>query len=64
MSKEKQKSITLTHPILGDRDFDPDHAERLMDMENNGGWQYKTKSDAGTKGTKGEDKKSKEQGEP
>ena len=35
--------VVLTHPILGDREFELDHAERILAMENNGGWTKKRK---------------------
>jgi hypothetical protein len=31
--------ITLECPALGRRDFEVSHAERLLAMPNNGGWQ-------------------------
>lgn len=34
-------ATTLTHPALGDRSFDDDHAKRLMSLVNNGGWEFK-----------------------
>lgn len=30
--------ITLNCPSLGDRQFEVSHAERLLAMQNNGGW--------------------------
>ena len=35
----KQTIITLNCPALGDRQFEVSHAERLLAMPNNGGWQ-------------------------
>jgi hypothetical protein len=32
---------TLTHPCLGERPFDEDHARRIMSKENTGGWEFK-----------------------
>ena len=37
-------ATTLTHPALGDRPFDDDHARRLMSKVNTGGWEYKKPS--------------------
>ena len=34
-------NVTLTHPIIGDREFSKAHAEKLMAMEKNGGWEIK-----------------------
>jgi hypothetical protein len=34
-------NVTLTHPIIGDREFSKQHAEKLMAMEKNGGWELK-----------------------
>ena len=34
-------ATTLTHPAMGDRTFEDDHARRLMSLVNNGGWEYK-----------------------
>lgn len=40
MDKRKPTMITLVVPERGmKREFDIDHAERLLRMENNGGWQ-------------------------
>lgn len=35
----KKTIITLNCPALGDREFEVSHAERLLAMPNNGGWQ-------------------------
>lgn len=35
----KITTITLNCPALGDREFEVTHAERLLAMPNNGGWQ-------------------------
>ena len=35
----KITTITLNCPALGDREFEVSHAERLLAMPNNGGWQ-------------------------
>lgn len=35
------KQVILTHPALGDRSFDEDHARRLMSKVNTGGWEFK-----------------------
>lgn len=51
--------VVLTHPTLGDREFEPDHAERILAMENNGGWtkkrtrKRKTQKGAATNGDQG-----------
>lgn len=42
--------VILTHPIIGDIEFDPDHAERLLTMfertdKPNGGWKLKEATD-------------------
>lgn len=58
--------ITLTHPLLGDKEFEASHAERIMARPNNGGWQFKkdaarsndAKGKAGEKAQKGSDKSS------
>lgn len=39
------KTTTLVHPLNGEQEFNPDHADRIMSMENNGGWKRKSKSD-------------------
>ena len=33
--------IILSHPILGERSFEEEHANRLLAMDNNGGWSLK-----------------------
>ena len=33
--------VTLTHPIIGDQVFDKLHAQRLLAMPKNGGWELK-----------------------
>ncbi len=38
-----EKKINLVHPLLGVRGFSVEHAERLMGMRNNGGWQLQEK---------------------
>lgn len=35
------KEVILVHPTLGERQFDAEHAKKLMALENNGGWEYK-----------------------
>ena len=35
----KVTMVTLTHPVIGDRELGIDHAERLLAMVNNGGWE-------------------------
>lgn len=43
----KPKKIILVVPSKKmEREFSPDHAERLLNMENNGGWQLKTNVDS------------------
>jgi len=32
---------TLTHPALGERSFQDDHARRIMSKVNTGGWEFK-----------------------
>lgn len=57
---------TLTHPFLGDREFNDEHAARLLAMSNNGGWKLKeyaarsndVKTKAGKEAPKVEDKSS------
>lgn len=34
----KVTKVTLSHTVLGDRDFEVSHAERLLAMNDNGGW--------------------------
>lgn len=46
----------LTHPIIGDKQFEDNHAKRLLEMKNNGGWELK--ENAATKRNKGNTKKS------
>lgn len=36
-----KKKVILTCPDLGDREFDADHAARILAMPNNGGWKLK-----------------------
>jgi len=51
----KTKKITLVVPGQNmERDFDPLHAEALLNMENNGGWQKK--EDANSSRNKGKAK--------
>jgi len=33
--------IILSHPILGERSFEEEHANRLLAMDKNGGWSLK-----------------------
>lgn len=40
----KITTIILNSPILGDREFEVSHAERLLSMANNGGWQLPNNS--------------------
>ena len=35
----KVTMVTLKHQVLGDREFEISHAERLLAMANNGGWE-------------------------
>lgn len=35
----KTTMVRLTCPSLGEREFEVSHAERLLSMQNNGGWQ-------------------------
>lgn len=42
----KQGKVILTHPVLGDREFDPVHAENLLGMDQNGGWTAKGQKEA------------------
>lgn len=37
----KTTTVTLTCPSCGDREFEVSHAERLLRMQKNGGWQLK-----------------------
>ena len=39
MANSKVTLITLSCPALGERQFEVSHAERLLAMPNNGGWQ-------------------------
>ena len=34
----KVTMVTLSHTVLGDRDFEVSHAERLLATNDNGGW--------------------------
>ena len=38
MMAAKVTMVTLSHTVLGDREFEVSHAERLLAMKNNGGW--------------------------
>lgn len=60
MAKKKASTTILVHPILGERSFDSDHADRIMAMENNGGWERKSKSNGQSGDNKGTDKESEE----
>lgn len=39
----KTTTVILTCPSCGDREFEVNHAERLLRMQKNGGWQLKDK---------------------
>lgn len=39
----KVTMVRLTCPSLGEREFEVSHAERLLSMQNNGGWQLSDK---------------------
>ena len=53
------KKTTLVHPIIGEQEFDPDHADRIMAMKTNGGWERKSKSDDQPNNNKRKDKDAK-----
>lgn len=36
----------LKHPMLGIREFTKEHAERLMSLKNNGGWEIAQNADS------------------
>ena len=44
MAHPKVTMITLNCPALGDRQFEVSHAERLLAMPKNGGWQLPNES--------------------
>lgn len=60
------KVVILSHPKLGDKPFSPEHAKKLMSIENNGGWEYKKQppriEDAESGSDKGKSGKTKEEG--
>lgn len=35
-----KKTVDLVHPVMGVRGFSVEHAERLMKVKKNGGWEY------------------------
>jgi hypothetical protein len=48
----------LTAPIIGDMEFEDDHAKRILEKENNGGWELKKAKASDSTGDKGNTKKS------
>lgn len=38
----------LTHPILGQREFEAEHAARILALSDNGGWTKKDNDDSGS----------------
>ena len=56
------EKLTLTHPILGDREFEAEVAQKLLDMPKNGGWTLKqlTTKDVELAGNSRKGKKSRE----
>jgi len=48
----------LTHPIIGDMEFEDEHANRILEKENNGGWELKKSKASDSTGSKGKSKES------
>lgn len=53
--KRHMSKVILKHPILGKREFDADHASRILALDKSGGWEMEkqtVKDAAGTKRSK------------